>query len=67
MMKLFAGILEQVFSIHHPCLAHLRIAKGWLGDDEVRKIASKFLYEVKHVHAGCLSIRKNQEVAKKKE
>ena len=42
-------------------VAHLRIAKGWLGNDEVRKIAAKFLYEVKHVHASCLSKGKNQE------
>ena len=42
-------------------VSHLRIAKRWLGDDEVRKIAAKFLYEVKHVDASCLSQGKNQE------
>ena len=38
---------------------YLRIAKGWLGDDEVRKIAAKLLNKVKHVHTSRLLRRKN--------
>ena len=45
--------------MYFPYRAHLRIAKGWLGDDEVRKIAAKLLNKVKHVHTSRLLRRKN--------
>jgi hypothetical protein len=51
--KLFAGIWGRLYGRGPPgpCL---RVAEGWLGDDEVRQVAAQLLDEVIHVDTGRL-------------